>query len=265
MQHGGEKANDWFRSNLTPHTIASGQLSNSSLFFDTERRMKAYIVGSESEFHEASGFHQLRLSMEQVQDLKDAASVSRIAKELEKLRVVYNTRIGKATFLAIDFETYEMQHDLITEAGWASVSLDRSEHGVEERRETQHAVVKENARFRNRRFAPDARDHFDYGTSLTFPEDTLSSLLHALVDAYSSSSPLFILFHDSRADIRTLVQLGFEKSLFSRLGEHYNNQDSGVFVVDTQQLFQGWSGQRRQFKLSKCCDDFNVSANSSTT
>ena len=211
--------------------------------------------------------------------LKDTASLSRISQELVMLRDVYNSRKGKATFLAIDFETYEFKHDLITEAGWASVSTDRTESGVEMRRETQHAgassswrqysmgsdffssllaVVEENERFRNKRFAPDARDHFDYGKSLTFPEEVLSDLLHALVDTYSSSGPLFVLFHDSRADIRTLHQLGFAKGTFSRPSGDYRGQSSGVFVVDTQQLFQGWIGQRRQFKLSKCCEDLQV-------
>lgn len=61
-----------------------------------------------------------------------------LPKELEKLRDIYSSREGTATFFALDFETFEFKHDIILEAGWASVSTTRSGASSRTARTTKH-------------------------------------------------------------------------------------------------------------------------------
>lgn len=178
-------------------------------------------------------------------DLADAKLAASKSFELETLRHAYSTAKlhGGASFLALDVEFWERDHNVLTEFGWSVVEFVRDEETgkVLERREDQHAVIKENQRFRNGRFAPDARDvssfsfpflrdnarkesminefmfapslvlkHFDFGRTLTLPSSALYYLLHALFQTLSSTHPLFLVFHDPRGDLKALNKLGFD-------------------------------------------------------
>lgn len=147
--------------------------------------------------------------------------------------------------------------------------------------------MKENAQRRNRKFAPDARDvslvadcyhssphadaathppqHFDFGRTITLPQDTIFHLLSGLFSALSAEQPLFLVFHDPRMDLSALRRLGFAPSDFrtdlrrlnasaasaaaGRTGEH------GLWVVDTQALFSGWLKRKSQIGLERACKE----------
>lgn len=104
---------------------------------------------------------------------------------------------------------------------------------------------------------PLAKQHFDFGRSLTLPESTLFNLLHALFETLSSSSPLFLIFHDARSDLRSLQQLGFDVASFAR-GLGGMAKTSGVSVIDTQSLYSGWTGVNKQIRLETCCQVLEV-------
>ena len=114
-------------------------------------------------------------------DISDAKVAASKSFELETLRHVYETatREGGASFLALDVEFWERDHEVLTEFGWSLVEFVKHQNGqVSAKREDQHAgasllplclsgpvlrdlaraVIKENQRFRNGRFSPDARD-----------------------------------------------------------------------------------------------------------
>ncbi|GAA5842027.1 hypothetical protein JCM5353_001098 [Sporobolomyces roseus] len=197
----------------------------------------------------------------EIADAKIAASKS---FELETLRHVYETaaREGGASFLALDVEFWERDHEVLTEFGWSLVEFVRHQNGnVSARREDQHAVIKENQRFRNGRFAPDARDHFDFGRTLTLPSGALFYLLHALFSTLSATHPLFLIFHDPRGDIKALTKLGFDpQKEFERDLMQFGKrrEGGGIWVVDTQRVFGGWLGRKGQIGLEKACVEVNV-------
>ncbi|GAA5953645.1 hypothetical protein JCM3765_006925 [Sporobolomyces pararoseus] len=200
---------------------------------------------------------------ESMADAKIAASKS---FELETLRLAYETaqKEGGASFLALDVEFWERDHEVLTEFGWSVVEFVRHQNGkVTERREDQHAVIKENQRFRNGRFSPDARDHFDFGRTLVLPSGALYYLLHALFSTLSATYPLFLVFHDPRGDIRALKKLGFDANKeferdFMQFGKKKNREGGGIWVVDTQRIFSAWLGRKSQIGLEKACTEVEV-------
>ncbi|GAA5860767.1 hypothetical protein JCM1840_001956 [Sporobolomyces johnsonii] len=185
--------------------------------------------------------------------------------ELATVRLAYETarREGGATFLALDVEFWEFDQNFLLEFGWTILEYSKDAEGkVEERRTNQHVVIKENEHRRNHRFAPDARDHFDFGRTLTLPLPTLKSLLHALLASLSSTSPVFLIFHDPNMDLRALAKLGFDvrrefECDLTRVAQREAGQ-GGVWVVDTQRLFEGWMERRGQVGLEKACKELEV-------
>ncbi|GAA5877912.1 hypothetical protein JCM16303_000279 [Sporobolomyces ruberrimus] len=198
------------------------------------------------------------------ESLADAKAAASKSFELETLRHAYETaqREGGASFLSLDVEFWERDHEVLTEFGWSLVDFVRHQNGkVTERREDQHAVIKENQRFRNGRFAPDARDHFDFGRTLVLPSRALYYLLHALFSTLSTTHPLFLVFHDPRGDIRALSKLGFdsEKVFLRDLRNLGKKRDGGgIWVVDTQRVFSAWFGRKDQIGLEKACKEVEV-------
>ncbi|GAA6054447.1 hypothetical protein JCM3770_007221 [Rhodotorula araucariae] len=191
--------------------------------------------------------------------------------ELETLRLSYThaQRHGGAAFVALDVEFWERSQDFLLEFGWSSVEfVAHPETGkVEARRDDQHVVVKENRSKRNGRFAPDARDHFDFGRTIHLPQRTIYHTLAALLDSLSAHQHVFLIFHDPRADLRCLGQIGFDADRYF----HSDLRDLGaspqgsekvtegkVWVVDTQRLFSAWINRKAQIGLEKACTEVKV-------
>lgn len=65
----------------------------------------------------------------------------------EKIRAYWKT----GTWLAVDFEAWEMDHHVITEFGWSYVRWKENE----ETAKTGHFLVKENMLYRNSKYVPD--------------------------------------------------------------------------------------------------------------
>jgi hypothetical protein len=117
----------------------------------------------------------------------------------------------------------------------------------------------------NRKLIALSAQHFDFGTSSRLSLDATYSLLYATLDTLSSDQPLFVLFHDPRADLRALHTLGFEHEFFSKsvattVASNAGVPREGLLVCDTQTLYSAWAGVPYQTKLSTCCDALQVSS-----
>ncbi|GAA5900944.1 hypothetical protein JCM6882_005985 [Rhodosporidiobolus microsporus] len=205
--------------------------------------------------------------------LLEAKRTARKQFELSTVRHAYEraSKEGGAAFVSLDVEFWERDHDVLLEFGWSVVEFSKRKDGsIKARREDQHAVVRENARFRNGRFAPDARDHFDFGRTLTLPQQTLYQLLSALLSTLSSTQPVYLIFHDPRADLRSLQHLGFNPDRdftkdLQKLAPALSGSpapgfelEGRVWVLDTQRLFEAWTGRKCQIGLEKACTEMDV-------
>ncbi|BGP50826.1 hypothetical protein JCM10450v2_006752 [Rhodotorula kratochvilovae] len=191
--------------------------------------------------------------------------------ELETLRLTYAhaQRHGGAAFVALDVEFWERAQNFLLEFGWSSLvfSANKKTGKVEARRDDQHVVVKENSSKRNGRFAPDARDHFDFGRTLHLPQRAIYHTLAALLDSLSAHQHVFLIFHDPRGDLRSLGQIGFDekrdfhadlRGLGAPPQEGEKAAEGKVWVVDTQRLFSAWINRKAQIGLEKACIEVKV-------
>ncbi|BGP19186.1 hypothetical protein JCM10213v2_007273 [Rhodosporidiobolus nylandii] len=203
--------------------------------------------------------------------IPDAKLAGQKQFELAVLRHAYSRaqQEGGGAFVALDVEFWERDHDVLLEFGWSVVEFTKKGSGkVKARREDQHVVVKENAKWRNKRYVADARDHFDFGRTLTLKSTALFHLLSALFSTFSASQPVFLIFHDPRGDLRALDKLGFDsKSEFEndlrKLAVAAADSAGGggagnVWIADTQRLFEAWVGRKCQIGLEKACTELQV-------
>jgi hypothetical protein len=85
--------------------------------------------------------------------LKGSSALLKSRRTLfEQVRTFWFDRVG--TWLALDFEGWELDHNVITEFGWASV---RRGSGTDVRT-AGHVVLKENRSYRNHQYVPDMQD-----------------------------------------------------------------------------------------------------------
>ncbi|GAA5991264.1 hypothetical protein JCM10908_003229 [Rhodotorula pacifica] len=171
--------------------------------------------------------------------------------------------IGEPHYVAIDVETWEHDHDLITEVGMACLRFTRDGNS---QFTTRHYVVAENADKRNGRYCPDARDHFQFGQSTVLPRAQLAAELSTLLTPPTSTGPAILLLHDHRGDIASLTALGLDLNIFERnpllpepgLASTPNYAEGGSFLLDTQRLYSGWSRRKRQVRLEDACKSLGV-------
>ena len=70
----------------------------------------------------------------------------------ERVRTLWEDKVG--TWIAIDFEQWEMDSTVITELGWSRVRWQDGEI-VED---MGHWIIEENRQYRNTKYVPDKRD-----------------------------------------------------------------------------------------------------------
>ncbi|GJN91900.1 hypothetical protein Rhopal_004925-T1 [Rhodotorula paludigena] len=188
--------------------------------------------------------------------------------------------LHRVDVVAVDVETWERDHDLVTEVGVATYCFER--RGAPPRLECRHYILEENASKRNGRYCPDARDHFQFGTSRVLARADLEQRLALdLFGAPSAASarpkggPTFLLLHDPRSDLKSLVSLGVPMHRFEQnpllpappapsssspsptSGESPYDANP-AFLLDTQRLFSGFSRRKRQVRLELACDALAV-------
>ncbi|GAA5857154.1 hypothetical protein JCM9279_007627 [Rhodotorula babjevae] len=198
-------------------------------------------------------------------------------RELHRAQVVYRHLVSTSTlstassppsFVAVDVETWEQDHDLVTEVGIATLTLSSGASGPSTAFE--HLVLAENAHRRNGRYCPDARDDFQLGTSETLSRADLAARVSARLrlpppppssannDGSPRPGPVFLLLHDSRGDVRSLTSLGLDMNAFERTPllpspdadpTAYTDVAGAGFLLDTQRLYSGYSRRKRQVRL----------------
>ncbi|KAM0748414.1 hypothetical protein T439DRAFT_382252 [Meredithblackwellia eburnea MCA 4105] len=184
----------------------------------------------------------------------DFRSSEGFARQLEWAREVWkDIKIKGGMAVAMDVETWEIDHDYVTEVGWSWV---RFENGKEERG-AEHVVIEENQHKRNGKYCPDARYDFSHGTTQHLPVDVLAQKLTTLLTP-TPSHPLLLLMHDPKADMEALNLLSIPTTAF------YPPPDPipptilstpRVIILDTQTLFSGYTRNKTKRGLKFCCEN----------
>ncbi|GAA6008087.1 hypothetical protein JCM10207_007024 [Rhodosporidiobolus poonsookiae] len=224
----------------------------------------------------------------ELKDGDDWAGTKQHWMELKRAQEVWQRLLAGAAsgemtprVIAVDLETWESDHNLITEVGIASVRL-KAGGTVEETAE--HLIVAENADKRNGRYCPDARDLFQLGQSTTLPTASITAHLSSLfapvpppTPSYSAAlssassrppptAPLLLLLHDPRGDLVSLAQLDLKMHVFERApllpapaSPSWTDLSApSAFLLDTQRLYSGWTRRKKQAKLEDACSALGI-------
>ncbi|BGO98910.1 hypothetical protein NBRC10513v2_000013 [Rhodotorula toruloides] len=218
---------------------------------------------------------ELEARFAELKDGDDWAATKTHWRELKRAQEVFlwlgsgatkRPALGEPKFVAVDIETWEQDHALVTEVGVASLRYLQSGKVVTEAR---HLVLQENSDKRNGRYCPDARDYFQLGQTVTLPRQRLARELHdTLFPSDDLAGPIILLLHDHRSDSKSLASLDVDLNKYERNpllpppdSPLYNppNPSGAVpdpppcFLLDTQRLFSGFSRRKRQSRLEDAC------------
>ncbi|KAH8105873.1 hypothetical protein BXZ70DRAFT_917179 [Cristinia sonorae] len=154
----------------------------------------------------------------------------------ERIRTFWDSKIG--TWIALDFESWEMDHTMTTELGYSSIRFDNGE----EVHENGHWIVYEWRDYRNSTFTVDNKDRFKHGKSEMVKKKDLPTRVTSLLDDAKDRGPVFLVFHDSSQDLKTLHDLKVPISNFSHFLPEQTPSE-GILVIDTAQMFAALEGE----------------------
>ncbi|KAI9142859.1 hypothetical protein BKA69DRAFT_1065197 [Paraphysoderma sedebokerense] len=118
----------------------------------------------------------------------------------------------QSIFISVDIESWERNHDIITEIGW-SVYPSSGNKGprtqVEQTIQTTHCIIKENKNYFNGRFVEDNKFNFLFGKSVECVERDCLQLFSDQLDKFvQNGSKVYLIGHDIAADLKYLNQMG---------------------------------------------------------
>ncbi|KAK9899812.1 hypothetical protein P389DRAFT_4266 [Cystobasidium minutum MCA 4210] len=157
--------------------------------------------------------------------------------------------------LAVDVESWDVDHDYIIELGLAYCSWQKG-NAVPPRVKTEHIIIEEHRDKRNGVYSPDAKDRFAFGKSRTLTEFQSQVYLRILIKKLSqglndASQPLIFLFHNAASERNyfQLMNIDVLDNVPERIplnllrptpSDFRNNKWSGYVVLDTQRLWKSF-------------------------
>ncbi|KAI5474903.1 ribonuclease H-like domain containing protein [Pseudohyphozyma bogoriensis] len=187
---------------------------------------------------ECATVEELREVVERVRRENDQGETEPWSHELRRVKERFARRKGK--WIAIDVETWEHDHGVITEVGWSFLSWDSDGQRV---RKDRH--------------------HYSFGTSSITSEAKLSDKLLAMLKP-TATTPVYLIFHDPRSDLVALDLLGLPTSSYTRslppIASPYivTNEKPTVTILDTQTLFSGLLREKRKYRLELVCEKLGI-------
>ncbi|KAJ6259434.1 hypothetical protein Dda_5071 [Drechslerella dactyloides] len=179
-------------------------------------------------------------------------------------------------FVSIDVESWEKNHDIITEIGLSfyvsnadTQALEKTGYAIR----SDHIIVKEHRFFKNGDYVADASGNFEFGKSRYVPladlQATVASFMETArtaargdeseaIDSSKDSSPgavtdrqrqLALVGHDVNADIDYLKKLGYDSEL---------NQFTMIF--DTMEMWRALADTPNGISLSRLCNELDIVA-----
>jgi len=171
----------------------------------------------------------------------------------ENSRSLWQGKVG--FWCAVDFESWERDHTLITEFGWSMVHWEGGNEVVEE----GHLIVAEYKTYTNSVFVKGNRENYKWGQSEIVTKKQFKEKIQNLLTRLRQNSHGFLVFHDSSQDIKDLKSLQVDLSGLSYTLPSGPSPDNGLFVVDTAELFGGLLGEsNRIYGLEQMCNQLQI-------
>ena len=191
----------------------------------------------------------------------------------ERMRSLWSEKRG--VWCSVDFEAWDLDHRVITEFGWSTVSWNDGEL-VED---MGHLIVAKHRTFTNH-YVPENRKvsrlssssstriddfvlkFYHHGQSRDVTLKQLREHIHNMIQSTKKPGPLFLVFHDNHEDLKYLrspeIEAPLEDLSFilpESCAEAEASDTNKIYVVDTSELFaalEGDSGGQKR-SLERVC------------
>jgi len=167
----------------------------------------------------------------------------RLQNNIKTIDIIKNKISSEKLFISLDTESYEKNHNYLTEVGW--VIFDKTERIVKKK----HYIIQEYLSFHNGDYVEDNKFKYNFGESKTRP---LSEVKRILKDDLSLVN--YIVGQGINNDIHELEKLGIDIKKFEVMRGAY--KENGI--IDTQDLFAGHFFEN-PISLKKGLDRFSIS------
>lgn len=156
---------------------------------------------------------------------------------------------------AIDVESWEKNHDIITEIGLTSYIPGPGGWVANQSIiESRHFLVKENRFYKNGNWVADASANFEFGQSefhsLRDIQNELT-LFFGSVPSTSGEEPRqrVLIGHDINGDIEYLRKLGYDVCA-----------ENSMLIFDTTEMWKAWTDSSNGISLSRLCNELEIDA-----
>jgi len=158
------------------------------------------------------------------------------------------------SWCSLDFESWELQHSVITEFGYSSI---RRNDGTEVE-DRGHLILKEARLYRNGQYVPENREHYLFGESQEVNKAELKRKICDLISGMRHHGPIFLVFHDPSQDMKILKSL--EVPVDAAVYELPDTiPQDGIFIVDTAVLFGALVGEGKNTRgLGQVCNHLQI-------
>ncbi|TLS29772.1 hypothetical protein PpBr36_00454 [Pyricularia pennisetigena] len=165
-------------------------------------------------------------------------------------------------FVCVDVETYELNHNLVTEIGIAeldTLSLRGKPAGDKSQNwfnliKSYHYVIKENSWAMNGQHVANNQQNFNFGQSQLVPKATIVQQVASHLGMPSSSWPghrgayVVLVGHDIMADVEHLLKVDYDARKVPEIFD----------VVDTAHMFQHWRREPNSTRLSRVLESLEI-------
>ncbi|KAI9139851.1 hypothetical protein BKA69DRAFT_611220 [Paraphysoderma sedebokerense] len=173
--------------------------------------------------------------------LKQREDIKKIRQKIRHLRKEMKNHYGQpVVYLSIDVETWERNHDKVTEIGW-TVKYFNPPQPIH----SNHFVIRENIDYYNGIYVPNAKFDFNFGNSKIASLDYVIAELNQKLDNWRDKDyRIFIVCHDPRKDKEWLLNAGLDMR--------------SCKIIDTQVVFYGITGTVPRIGLSNMLRSINI-------
>ncbi|KAF3928845.1 hypothetical protein ABW20_dc0100069 [Dactylellina cionopaga] len=156
-------------------------------------------------------------------------------------------------FFSIDIESWEKNHDIITEVGltrYCPTTDGWIRATVENEIYSDHIIVKEHRFYKNGDYVADASGNFEFGESRFVPLAEMKAAIVSFMNAPSGNERQPVLVgHDVNMDIEYLRKLGYDLEL-----AHF------AIVFDTVEMWKATADISNSISLNRLCGELNITA-----
>ncbi|GJJ07558.1 hypothetical protein Clacol_001760 [Clathrus columnatus] len=210
--------------------------------------------------------------------IKDIQKNNKRLKGTDKTLLAYRDMFAQSrkywqerngTWLAIDIESWEMDHTVITEYGWCQVNWE----GEQKRVEDGHFIIDEYKTYHNGQYVTDNREHYLFGESKMIKLKDLKQFIRDQITNALIKGPLYLVFHDHNQDIKQVFIFRYSDKqtnksntlprYLNRLGAPIDDLEAslpntspsqGLYLVDTSSLFGALEGRTGETRgLERMC------------